>query len=212
MEVQKTPNRIHPLIAAAAASVTLVSLVGVAAITGVIPTSHGTTAPIALSSPVALQDSSAATDNFVNSPIQFSAPPATQYREAAPRIAQAQAPQQTAPAQQICKNCGKVESVRIVHHQARPTGIGVVAGAVLGGVLGNQVGGGNGRSLATVAGAVGGGYAGNEIEKRSNVTASYQVRVRMEDGRHRYFTYAAQPDWNAGDRVRIVNGRLTSQA
>jgi uncharacterized protein YcfJ len=37
---------------------------------------------------------------------------------------------------------------------------------VLGGLIGNQIGGGNGRALATVAGAVGGGYAGNEVEKR----------------------------------------------
>ncbi len=102
--------------------------------------------------------------------------------------------------------------MRIVQHQAKPTGIGVVAGAVLGGVLGNQVGGGNGRSLATVAGAVGGGYAGNEIEKRSNTTSSYQVQVRMEDGRVRHFSYSSQPGWHAGDRVRVVNGHLTSRA
>jgi uncharacterized protein YcfJ len=35
---------------------------------------------------------------------------------------------------------------------------------VVGGLLGNQVGGGNGKKLATVAGAVGGGYAGNKVQ------------------------------------------------
>ena len=39
-------GRIHPLVATAAVAVTLVSLVGVAAITGVLPNSHGTTAPV----------------------------------------------------------------------------------------------------------------------------------------------------------------------
>ncbi|KTC48464.1 hypothetical protein AO262_00770 [Pseudomonas fluorescens ABAC62] len=34
-----------------------------------------------------------------------------------------------------------------------------------GGLLGNQVGGGNGKKLATVAGAVGGGYAGNKVQE-----------------------------------------------
>src|SRR3569832_2335334 len=47
METNKTPSRIHPLVAAASASVILVSLVGVAAITGILPTSHGTVAPAA---------------------------------------------------------------------------------------------------------------------------------------------------------------------
>ena len=88
----------------------------------------------------------------------------------------------------------------------------MVAGAVLGGVLGNQVGGGNGRKLATVAGAVGGGYAGNEIEKQSRASVSYQVKVRMEDGELRSFPYQQQPGWNVGDRVRVVNGQLASRA
>src|SRR5690606_9149387 len=43
---------------------------------------------------------------------------------------------------------------------------GTIAGAVIGGALGNQVGGGDGRKLATVAGAVAGGYAGRKIDER----------------------------------------------
>ena len=43
--------------------------------------------------------------------------------------------------------------------------IGSVVGAVAGGLLGNQVGGGNGKKIATVAGAVGGGYAGNKVQE-----------------------------------------------
>jgi outer membrane lipoprotein SlyB len=38
-----------------------------------------------------------------------------------------------------------------------------VAGAVVGGVIGHQIGGGRGKDLATVGGAVAGGYAGHEI-------------------------------------------------
>jgi uncharacterized protein YcfJ len=34
---------------------------------------------------------------------------------------------------------------------------------VVGGLLGNQVGGGNGKKLATVAGVIGGGLLGNQI-------------------------------------------------
>ena len=43
---------------------------------------------------------------------------------------------------------------------------GMVAGALIGGLLGNQVGGGNGKKAATVAGVVGGGYAGRQIDRR----------------------------------------------
>lgn len=43
---------------------------------------------------------------------------------------------------------------------------GAVIGTIVGGLLGNQVGKGDGRKLATVAGAVGGGFAGREIDRR----------------------------------------------
>lgn len=42
---------------------------------------------------------------------------------------------------------------------------GTVLGAVAGGLLGNQIGGGTGKKIATVAGAAGGGYAGNKIQE-----------------------------------------------
>lgn len=41
---------------------------------------------------------------------------------------------------------------------------GSVLGAVAGGVIGHQFGGGHGRDVATLVGALGGGYAGNQIQ------------------------------------------------
>ncbi|AXF75466.1 glycine zipper 2TM domain-containing protein [Erwinia tracheiphila] len=41
---------------------------------------------------------------------------------------------------------------------------GSVLGAVAGGVIGHQFGGGRGRSVATVAGALAGGYGGNQVQ------------------------------------------------
>lgn len=221
------PNRIHPLVAGAAISVMLVSLTGVAAISGLIPTSHSTgtpsaTTPIASSvgvaavaaSPAALVEAKAE-DNATPVAKAKSAP--VEKRSYAPRQAQAPQPQKTyRPAQTVaqapaCHSCGRVESVQALQQAAQPSGVGMVAGAVLGGVLGNQVGGGSGRKIATVAGAVGGGYAGNEIEKRSRSNTTYQVRVRMEDGEVRTFPYTQQPAWGIGDRVRVVDGQLTSR-
>jgi uncharacterized protein YcfJ len=52
--------------------------------------------------------------------------------------------------------------------QAQPVSyLGVGAGALIGGLVGNQVGGGNGKKLATIAGVIGGGMLGNEIANRS---------------------------------------------
>ncbi|MGN7916951.1 glycine zipper 2TM domain-containing protein, partial [Lysobacter antibioticus] len=42
---------------------------------------------------------------------------------------------------------------------------GTAIGAVAGGLLGNQVGGGSGKKLATAAGAVGGAFAGRKIQE-----------------------------------------------
>lgn len=234
MEINNTSNRIHPLVAAAAVSVMLVSLAGVAAITGVIPNSHSSAAPVAALSatapaatlaPTASADAKAAADNVVNPPAKPVAAPVAQtpksyapgvaktaHSHPQPRTAQYGAPAYVAQAPRICDNCGRVESVRAVQQAAQPSGLGIVAGAVLGGVLGNQVGGGNGKTLATVAGAVGGGYAGNEVEKRTRSATTYQVRVRMENGTVRTFPYNSQPNWNVGDRIKVVDGYLTSRA
>lgn len=42
--------------------------------------------------------------------------------------------------------------------------LGSALGAVAGGVIGHQFGGGRGKDVATVVGALGGGYAGNQIQ------------------------------------------------
>jgi uncharacterized protein YcfJ len=54
---------------------------------------------------------------------------------------------------------------------------GTAIGAVAGGLLGNQVGGGSGKKIATVAGAVGGGYAGRKVqENQQNKTETVTER------------------------------------
>ncbi len=48
-----------------------------------------------------------------------------------------------------------------------------------------------------------------ELKGRKTESASqYQIRVRMSDGSERTVTYANPPAWKAGDRVRLLNGRL----
>ncbi|MFM7332634.1 MAG: glycine zipper 2TM domain-containing protein [Brachymonas sp.] len=105
-----------------------------------------------------------------------------------------------------CTNCGTVEAVTPITRQGQASGAGMVGGAVLGGVLGNQVGKGNGRTAATVLGAVGGGWAGNTIEKNMKKTTVYSVRVRMQDGSSRVIEQSAAP--TVGSKVIVDAGVL----
>ncbi|EPX2693112.1 glycine zipper 2TM domain-containing protein [Salmonella enterica subsp. enterica serovar Senftenberg] len=50
---------------------------------------------------------------------------------------------------------------------------GSVLGAVAGGVIGHQFGGGRGKDAATVVGALGGGYAGNQIQGSMQESDTY---------------------------------------
>jgi outer membrane lipoprotein SlyB len=108
-----------------------------------------------------------------------------------------------------CSSCGTVVSTRSYERAAESgSGLGVATGALVGGFLGNRVGSGNGRTLATVAGAVGGGYAGNQIEKNVRTTTVTDVRVRMSNGSVRTFTETGRAHWRNGQQVRVDHGQL----
>ena len=111
-----------------------------------------------------------------------------------------------------CAECGVVQSVREIDAKGEGTGLGAVGGAVVGGVLGSQVGGGDGKKVMAVVGAVGGAVAGNEIEKRVKATRSYEITVRFDDGTSRVITEPHATSWRAGDKVRVINGVIQSNA
>ena len=70
--------------------------------------------------------------------------------------------QQIKTPREVCKDVTVTRQAPVKdQHQI----VGSVLGAVAGGLLGNQIGGGNGKKIATVAGAVGGGYAGNKVQE-----------------------------------------------
>lgn len=212
MDDQTTPasTRIHPLMAGAAAAVILVSLLGVAAIAGIIPSSHGTAAPTASGYPESsVNVASNAGASGGASPVSqtryvtpdgqvFEAVPnskllvpvgASQYRQSvhqpAPVVRHAPTHRYVRnsygePVNTYAQNTNSQPSrtysqanyapeqhpVRNYVSDMHPVGTGV--GAVVGGLLGNQIGGGNGRKIATVAGALLGGYTGNEVAHDRN--------------------------------------------
>ncbi len=79
---------------------------------------------------------------------------------------------------------GTLVSVRPVKLQGGDNSnvIGAIGGAVLGGFLGNTVGGGTGRTLATAGGAVPGGVAGQSVQGALNKTQGVELEIRKDDG------------------------------
>ena len=192
-QIKKTP---HPLMWVAGIAIILFCAAGIAAIMGWIPDSMSQQGDIPVP-PNA--DKTLATD----------VKPAEQPVTERPHRKHVQS-QAALPAQVRCDSCGVVESTREIDTKGQGSGLGVVGGAVVGGILGHQVGGGRGKDLATIAGAIGGGYAGNEVEKSSKSTRSFEVTVRMDDGSSRIVPFANQPTWQPGDHVQIVDGTLRS--
>jgi uncharacterized protein YcfJ len=191
--IKNTTSRIHPLMAAAAVSVIVVSLAGTAAVTGLLPSSHG--APEAIPTNTALMAPGygttgmpvAAQGNAFQGAQQGVQPVQAAYGQA---YAQPLAAAQPAPApvviektiiKEVPVHTKTTSHAHAVRHNtsyarndgyyapapaprpAQPNYVAIGTGAVIGGLVGNQVGSGNGRKLATVAGIIGGGMLGNQI-------------------------------------------------
>jgi outer membrane lipoprotein SlyB len=180
--MQTATTRLHPLLAAAAVSLIVLSGAGVAAMTGMIPVTKS-------------QDSSAIPSEVVE-PI-------------APAISHPTAPAKPKPVARKAAPAGQlatVESVREVKQPGEAKGAGAIAGGVVGGVLGNKLG--KGKGLATVLGAAGGAFAGHQIEKQVRADKRWEIALRMDDGSLRTLPSEVEPAWRAGDRVRIVDDKL----
>ena len=82
-------------------------------------------------------------------------------------------------------------------------------GGVLGAVVGNQFGAGNGRAAMTGLGAIGGAVAGNNVERNRNEgIAGYRVSVRLDNGQSRTYEESSLDGLRVGDRVRVEGGRV----
>ncbi len=116
---------------------------------------------------------------------------------------------QTQPIASNVNGTGTIQAVEVVP-RSQGLGLGTLAGAAIGGVLGHQVGGGTGKTVSTVAGAAGGAYVGHEMEKRRRSDNQiYKVTIRMDDGTTQSFAQEAEPTIRQGDRVTITNGVLS---
>lgn len=219
MNTVSTHRPLHPVLWLAAIAVILLSITGIAAITGLIPTSKSAESP-SIPQPVASVPAP--------SPVAIATPaetpalkPPVVVKHAAPvkhhaveKMARTETPPQPAPAlappppPSICNDCGRIASVQRIAQEGEGSGVGAVAGGALGGLLGNNVGQGNGRTLATIAGVVGGAMLGNKVEKSRKQTMTYKTTVRFDDGTSQVFNSDHEQGFREGERVRLVNGAI----
>jgi outer membrane lipoprotein SlyB len=191
MRAEATLSKPSPLINIAAISVIVASLAAVGAIMGIIPSAHSQRQHI---------------EGYAQ-PQQPVAADARHARDARGEPTDELKPQVAAS----CPSCGVVETVRAVEVPGQGTGVGAVAGGVTGAIVGSQFGNGNGRTAMGVLGAAGGAYAGHTIEKNIRKRTSYRVSVRMDDGSTRTFYQSSPPAVVVGDKVRVINGNLSSR-
>jgi outer membrane lipoprotein SlyB len=212
----ETKSRLHPLLTAAAISVTVFSAVGVGALTGLVPPSIGSSKdasvlqiPQEVAKPIEpaithpLTQPQPAAKPAYKKPVAYS-----DFGHEAP-IAQAPAAATETPKPAVKPgHVGTIQSVREVKDPGQHTGLGPIAGGVAGAVLGNQFGKGNTRNVLTVLGAAGGAYAGREVEKQARATKHWEIEVRRDDGLQETVRSEIAPRFTAGERVRLVDGRL----
>lgn len=239
---------LHPLLWIAGISVTLLSLAGIASLTGILPVRQtlAPEPPAVVAAPSVAQ-MSVAQPQPATSPLASVAPPplATPPVPALPasktppvvrpKAAKKQVEQDLAvrpppplagippdyvppavarmapPAAPPCTDCGVVTNVRQVTREGQGSGAGAVVGGLAGGALANNIGRGDGRTLATILGMVGGGLLGNSIEKSQRQTVAYQVDVRMDGGGTRQIDSDTMPAWRIGDKVKLVDGAIVSR-
>jgi len=183
------------------AGATLAALTGCGGASSSSAPAPTSSAPAPISAPA---PTSASAPISVPAPISAPAPTntgAVHAAAAAPRPHKV-APVQPTPKAEECWQCGTVQDVHLEKRKGEGGAVGVVSGAVVGGLLGNQVGKGNGKKLATVGGAIAGGFAGNEVEKQVTSKEVWVTKVRMKDGTERTFEHDAKPAWAPGSAVK----------
>lgn len=201
---QSVFSRPAALIGGGIALVAVTAVAATFALRSPAPSAPGTRAGTSATAPAALMATNAAAQETTPTAAAVAPKPVHTQR------GQVQAPAPVLHSAAPCATCGKVESVNAVKQKGEGTGLGAVGGAVVGGLLGHQMGGGNGKKVTTVLGAVGGGVAGNEVEKHARATTVYQVKVRMEDGSLRTITQNSAPA--VGQKVTVEGSTLRVRA
>lgn len=112
-----------------------------------------------------------------------------------------------------CQDCGVVTRIdQRARGSGAPNATGAVLGGIVGGVAAREIAGNvtdseGRRNTATVAGAVGGAVAGNAIQNRVQAQSTFDVHVRLDNGRTVVVSQNDLAGVREGSYVRVANGR-----
>lgn len=83
--------------------------------------------------------------------------------------------------------------------------IGTIAGAAIGGILGSEIGHGDGSALGAIGGTLLGGYVGSEAASDLGKRNGVNLTIRLDDGRLISIVQAANPDmmFQPGEPVQV---------
>ncbi|MFC7337519.1 glycine zipper 2TM domain-containing protein [Haloferula chungangensis] len=102
---------------------------------------------------------------------------------------------------------GTITSIRYVKIEGNTAG-GTIIGAAAGGLLGNQIGSGSGRTAATIGGALAGGAAGSYAGKEVTSKQGLEIQVKLDNGGSVSIVQEENPReaFAVGERVRVLSG------
>lgn len=99
---------------------------------------------------------------------------------------------------------GVVSNVRAVTIKPDRSIVGTATGAVLGGIAGSELGGGDKANTAgAIGGAVLGGIAGNMLGTAAGTQQGIAVTVNFDDGNVKAFVQPADTNIQPGQRVNV---------
>ena len=98
---------------------------------------------------------------------------------------------------------GQILAIAPAIIEDQPSGLGLLGGALVGGVLGSLVGGGRGRVVGAVAGGVVGGAAGYGLEREMNRSNAQEISVKLDSGKEIAIVQGLDDQFYVGDRVRV---------
>ncbi len=99
---------------------------------------------------------------------------------------------------------GEIINVRPVEIEGSVSGLGTIAGAIIGHAVGGTIGEGSGQSLARALGIIGGALLGMAAEEGASHQRGLEITVQLDYGEVIAIVQAADEGFHVGDRVKVL--------
>jgi outer membrane lipoprotein SlyB len=100
---------------------------------------------------------------------------------------------------------GIIEHVKPVKIEGTKSKAGAGIGAISGGILGNTIGDGSGKTIATLFGVLIGGAAGAATEEKLTKVSAFEIVIKKDNGQQIVIVQENDNYLTVGDRVNIIS-------